>query len=311
MPVDEATLHFQSESLWLLNGILGLIMFGVALDLRPADFKHVIHTPLAPLIGLVSQFMLLPALTFLLTLLLRPPPSISLGMILIASCPGGNFSNFLVHLAKGNTALSVSMTAISTLAAMVMTPVNLSLWGYLHPGTSAIMREVNLDPIQLVLTVTLILVIPMCLGMLCAHVLPTFSGKLHKPFKYGSILFLITFIAVVFSQNAVLFTQTIGAIAFAVFAHNALALSLGYVMGWSIRLPEQDRRAISIEVGIQNSALGLALIFTFFDGLGGMALIAGWWGIWHIAAGLTVAGFWARRPADQDVAAPEAEAAST
>ena len=296
MPVDSVRLSFQGEGLWVLNLIIGLIMFGVALDLRWQDFARIVRSPKGPLIGLVAQFVLLPAFTFVLVLILHPTPSIGLGMILIAACPGGNVSNFLTYLAKGNTAMSVTLTAISTVVAVVLTPLNLGFWGSLNPETAAILTAIQMDPTDIFETILLILGIPTALGMSCAFLLPTVARRLHQPFKIFSIVAFLTFLGIAFSQNLDVFVNYVGWVAFAVFLHNGLALSIGYSAAWLCGLPEADRRAISIEVGIQNSALGLALVFRYFDGLGGMALVAGWWGIWHIISGLTVASIWARRP---------------
>ena len=296
MPVDSVRLSFQGDGLWVLNLIIGLIMFGVALDLRWQDFARIVRSPKGPLIGLVAHFLLLPAFTFVLVLILHPTPSIGLGMILIAACPGGNVSNFLTYLAKGNTAMSVTMTAISTVVAVVLTPLNLGFWGSLNPETAAILTAIQMDPTDIFETILLILGIPTALGMSCAFLLPTVARRLHQPFKIFSIVAFLTFLGIAFSQNLDVFVNYVGWVAFAVFLHNGLALSIGYSAAWLCGLPEADRRAISIEVGIQNSALGLALVFRYFDGLGGMALVAGWWGIWHIISGLTVASIWARRP---------------
>ncbi len=296
MNVDQVQLNFQSDSMWLLNAIIGLIMFGVALDIRVEDFRRIARSPKGPAIGLLSQFILLPGFTFLLTRLLDPRPSIALGMILVASCPGGNLSNFITHLAKGNAALSLSMTAVSTLAAIVMTPLNVSFWGGLHPDTAAILTTIQLDPFQLALTVLLILGIPLAAGMYFARHWPHLARYLHTPFKYGSVAFFIILVGVIFSRNYDIFLNYIGFVALAVVLHNALALATGYSMGRLWRLSTPDTRAVSIEVGIQNSALGLTLIFTFFGGLGGMALVAGAWGIWHVIAGLALASVWSRLP---------------
>ncbi len=294
MPIDEIQLNFNPEAMWLLNTILAIIMFGVALDLKTDDFKRVISTPKGPIIGLLAQFVLLPAFTYLLTLIINPTPSIALGMILIAACPGGNMSNFITHLAKGNTALSVSMTAISTISAVVMTPLNLSFWGNLNPQTAKLLTLVNLDPFKVLLTVLLILGVPLAAGMVCAKKFPEFSEKLKNPFKLFSVIALMLFIVIAFGSNYDIFTHYIGWVALAVFVHNATALSTGYSAGRLFRLPHSDSKAIAIEVGIQNSALGLAIIFTFFSGLGGMAIVAGAWGIWHIISGLSLAFFWNR-----------------
>ncbi|MBU4606010.1 MAG: bile acid:sodium symporter, partial [Proteobacteria bacterium] len=124
--VDAVRLNFNPSGLLALNAVIGLMMFGIALDLKPSDFTRIIKSPKAPAIGLGAQFILLPAFTFLLTLVLPISPSIALGMILVASCPGGNLSNMMTYLAGGNAAVSVSMTAVSTAAAVVMTPLNLA-----------------------------------------------------------------------------------------------------------------------------------------------------------------------------------------
>jgi len=296
MPLDQLQLNFNPESLKLLNLIIGLIMFGVALDLKVDDFKRLAASPIPPLIGLVGQFILLPALSFLWTLILKPPPSIALGMILIAACPGGNVSNFLTHLAKGNTALSVSVTAISTAVALVMTPINLTFWGRLNADTAPILHRINLDPLEVFHTVVIILGIPLAAGMLVAHYAPQLAGRLRWPLKFFSLVFLVSFIMVIFALNWDNFLKYVPKIWFAVFIQNGLGLWGGYALSRVFRLPRQDARAISIEVGIQNSALGLALIFEFFAGLGGMALVAAWWGVWHLVSGLTVALIWSKRP---------------
>jgi BASS family bile acid:Na+ symporter len=217
-------------------------------------------------------------------------------MMLVAACPGGNVSNFFTHLAAGNTALSVSMTAISTLAAIVMTPVNLAFWGRLDIQTAAILQRVSLDPVQLFATIFTILGLPLFLGMLVAHIRPNLAAKLRKPFKILSIGFFVAFVAIAFAVNFEHFLNYITGVIGAVFLHNALALSTGYGFGRLLRLPKRDARAVSIEVGIQNSALALALIFDFFAGLGGMAIVAASWGIWHLISGLSLAWFWSRRP---------------
>ncbi|MCH7960510.1 MAG: bile acid:sodium symporter family protein [Candidatus Hydrogenedentes bacterium] len=296
MDIDSVRLNFSPESLRLLNVILGLIIFGVALDLRPSDFTKVLRSPKGPIVGLVAQFICLPAFTFLLTLILRPEPSIALGMILIASCPGGNLSNFLTHLAGGNAALSVTMTGVSTVAAVFMTPLNVSFWGRLNPHTRPILERVHMDFWALFFTIVTILLIPMILGMLFRRFFSRAADRLHSPFKYFSIIFFLIFLVLAFGNNYDIFTQTMHLVAIAVILHNATALSVGYTFARLWRLEKRDVRAVCIEVGIQNSALGLVLIFGFFEGLGGMALVAGTWGIWHVIVGLPLAYFWSRIP---------------
>lgn len=296
-PLDEISLSFNRESMLALNLLIGLMMFGTALDLRGADFRRVLSTPRAPLIGLGAQFLLLPAITFLLTLVLPIPASMALGMILVAACPGGNLSNVMTHLAGGSVALSVSMTAISSLVATLMTPLNLAFWGMLNPATAEILREIQLSPWEVLRTVVLILGLPVAAGMVTARLFPRFAERIRGPFKVGAVVVFMGFVALALLANWQNFLAAIRLVAFAVFLHNAGALGLGYFVARGGGLGEREARAVALEVGIQNSALGLALIFEFFDGLGGMAVTAGWWGVWHIIAGLSLSRFWSRRPA--------------
>lgn len=293
--MDLVRLNFNPQSLWVLNFIIGLVMFGVALDLKVADFKAVLVTPKPVLIGMLGQFVLLPAFSFLLVLAIHPSPSVALGMLLVAACPGGNISNFLTHYARGNTALSITMTALSTAVAIVMTPFNLSLWGGLNPETNQILKAVALDPLEMLLAVFLLLGLPMSIGMWVGHRFPRFVERAHKPVKIFSLGVFGLFVLGALGANWQYFLKYVGFVVFAVFLHNGIALLTGYFAAKFAGLPERDRRAVSIEVGIQNSALGLILIFNFFGGLGGMAIVTAWWGIWHIVSGLTVATIWSRR----------------
>jgi BASS family bile acid:Na+ symporter len=170
--IDQVRLNFSPQTLLILNGAIGLMMFGVALDMKLEDFKRILIKPKAPAIGLAAQFILLPFITYLLTLIAKPEPSIALGMILVAACPGGNLSNIMTYLARGNTAVSVTMTAISTTAAIIMTPLNLSIWGSLNPDTNAILQKVHLSPFDVFTTVFVILGIPVMLGITASRIFP-------------------------------------------------------------------------------------------------------------------------------------------
>jgi len=301
--IDQVQLNFNQQGLLIVNIAIGLMMFGVAIDLKLVDFKRIIQAPKAPLIGLAAQFILLPFFTFLLTLILKPHPSIALGMILVAACPGGNLSNLMTYLAKGNCAISISMTAVSSMAAIFMTPLNLSLWGSLNPDTARILQKVSLGPMDVFFTVFIILGIPLAIGMILSHMFPALAGKVRKPFKIFALVFFILIVLGALAANWKIFLDVIGLVMVVVLIHNALALNIGYWSGRLLGLVEPDSRAVAIEVGIQNSALGLVLVFNFFEGLGGMAILVGWWGIWHIIAGLTTAFIFTRRPLPEDVPA--------
>lgn len=291
--LDQLQLSFDPTMLAFINWMLALVMFGVALDLTPADFTRVLRRPRAPAVGLMCQFLLMPALATALLAVIQPPPSIALGILLIASCPGGNVSNFLTSLAGGHAAVSVSMSAISTLAAIVMTPLNFGFWSQVLPGTAALMREIHLAPLDIVSSVLVILILPSALGMLLAHRWPALARRLRRPMQVFSMLVLFGFIGGALSANWQVFMTWVGAAFWIVLLVNASGLALGYGLARAVRLPVADAKAVCFETGIQNSGFGLLLVFQFFGGLGGMAIIAAWWGIWHLLSGLTLALLWA------------------
>ena len=293
--IDQIRLNFNPQGLMVINIAIGLMMLGVALDLKLTDFKRVLVAPKAPGIGLAAQFLMLPAFTFGLTLVIGLHPSMALGMILVAACPGGNLSNLITYLARGNCAVSISMTAISTAAAIIMTPLNLSLWGSLNPATAPILKQVSLSPVDVFVTIFMILGIPLVAGLTLSRLFPALADKVRKPFKIFSLIFFMAIVVGALAANWQIFLKVIGLVALAVLIHNALALNIGYWSGRLFRLPVADTRAVTIEVGIQNSALGLVLVFNFFEGLGGMAIIVAWWGVWHIIAGLITAFVFTRR----------------
>lgn len=281
-----------------MNIVIAFIMFGVALDLRLADFKRAFTNPKPLLIGMAGQFLIFPAFTFLMVSIIQPLPSIALGLFLVAACPGGNLSNFITYMAKGNTPLSITMTAFSTVAAIFLTPLNFMLWGNLYQPSRDLMRTFSIDPLDMILSIFLMLGIPLVLGMLIQYRFPVFAKKVNQGMKYFSIGFFILFLIVMLYANFEYFVEFIGMVFFVVFLQNLLAILSGYLLARLLKLPERDRRAIAIEVGIQNSGLGLILIFNFFDGLGGMAIIAAWWGVWHLISGLSLATFWSRKEPD-------------
>ncbi len=293
--IDQVTLNFSPESLFALNLSLGIIMFGVAINLKPEDFIRVLKNPKSALAGILSQFFVLPAITFLLIWFIEPRPSFALGMMLVAACPGGNISNFMCAMAKGNAALSVSLTAISSSLAIIMTPLNLAFWSSLYPPTANILTAVSLDFWNMFQTILTILLVPIILGMLLRKWKPNIADRLHPVLHYSSILIFAAIVILAFSANLDLFLEYIHMVVFLVLLHNAIALLAGYQIGKLFRLEEPDKRSIAIETGIQNSGLGLILIFGFFEGLGGMAIVAAWWGIWHIISGLSIAYFWSKK----------------
>lgn len=294
--IDDVQLNFSPGSLLALNIILAVMMFGVSLSLSPQDFRRIAKSPQAPLLGLAAQFVLLPFLTCLLTILLQPHPSLALGMILVSACPGGNFSNIITFMARGNLAVSVSMTAVSSVLAVVMTPFNFSFYAWLNPATHQVMTDIKLDPMHMVGLILVVVGVPLGAGMFCGQRFPVLRDRSETIMRRISLLVFLAFVGLAFGKNWDLFIEYAGELVFLVIVHNLMALSLGGGLAALFRQPEADRRAITLEIGIQNSGLGLTLLFTFMSQLGGAILITAFWGVWHLVSGLLIAGYWGRHP---------------
>lgn len=305
--LDHVRLNFSPSGLVFLNVALAFVMFGVALDIKIENFRDILRKPKSAIVGFISQTFLLPAVTFLLVLVLNPTPTVALGMILVAACPGGNISNFISSLSQANVALSVSLTAISTLSAIFFTPFNFALWGSLYidfynaKSAAGLMRPLVIDQYQMFQTVFILLGIPVLTGLFISRKFPVFAAKIRKPMKTGSLIFFILMVIAMLSANFSNFLSYVHLVFIIVFLHNGLAIFSGYFFSKLNKLPQTDQRTIAIETGIQNSGLALALMFNpkIFPPemeLGGMAVIAAWWGIWHIISGLTLAFFWSRKP---------------
>ena len=296
LPVDEIRLNFNPASLVVLNAVLGFLMFGIALDTRTEDFRRLLRMPMAFAVGIGAQFVVLPAITYLLTLVLQPAPSIALGMILVACCPPGNVSNILTHRANGNVALSVSMTAVSNAISVFAMPLNFAFWGSIHPTASTLLTSIALDPMHMFAHIVMIIGLPFALGLACVQRFPVWTERFKKPLRIISFLALIGFIIGAIAGNWRYFMDYVGLVLLAVVLHDALAFATGWSIARMAGLSDYDCRAMSIEVGIRNAGLGLVLIFSFFNGLGGMAVVAGVWGFWDIIAGLILASWWSRKP---------------
>jgi len=301
LQLDTIRINFSAGGMHIINLVLAFVMFGVALGIQPSMFKEVLKKPKSVIVGLVSQLIALPALTFLLIVAFNQyiTPMVAMGMILVAACPGGNISNFMSQLSKANTELSVTLTAITTLVSPIFTPANFAIWGglyvnFVNPEAGSALRELHIDIYQMFETVFILLGVPLVLGILVSHYLPKVAQKLKKPMQYFSILFFIMMVVLAFGNNVDLFLKYIGFIFILVLIHNGLALSTGFGMATIFKLPFADRRTLTIETGIQNSGLGLVLLFNpkIFPpdlAIGGMLFITAWWGIWHIISGLSVA----------------------
>ena len=305
--LDAIKVNMNETGMNIINIVLAFVMFGVALGIKPRTFIDIIRKPQSVLLGIICQLILLPALTFLLTITFKNwiSPMIALGMILVASCPGGNISNFITSLSRGNTELSVSLTAFNTAACIFTTPLNFSFWGKMYLNFAEkrmLLPELEIPFWEIFKTIVILLGIPLLLGILCSQYLPKVAQKLKKPMQYLSVAFFILMVVLTFGNNIDAFMKCIKYIFLIVLVHNLLALGIGFGTGTLFKVPYKDRRTITIETGIQNSGLGLVLLFNtaIFDPVmwannGGMVVITAWWGVWHIISGLTLAYAWRLR----------------
>ena len=291
----------------LLNAVLALVMFGVALDIKPRTFVDIVKNPKSIITGIACQLVLMPALTLVLIMAMGNliSPMFALGMILVAACPGGNISNFITSLSRGNSELSVSLTAFNTAICVFSTPLNFAFWGKLYlnfAGNHYIgdLPELVIPLGDIFQSIFIIMGIPLVLGILCGQYLPKVANVLKKPLQRLSIVVFIAMVIIIFTGNVDVFMKVIKYIFLVVMLHNLLALGIGYGTSTLLKLPYKDRRTITIETGIQNSGLGLVLLLNpniFPDAgawanNGGMLVITAWWGVWHIISGLTLAFLW-------------------
>lgn len=307
--LNALSINFGEGGMMIVNIILAFVMFGVALGIKSSTFKKVFLNPKSVIVGVILQWVALPAVTFLVALALSPliTPMIALGMILVASCPGGNISNFMSSLSRGNIELSVSMTAITTAAAPFVTPFTFFFWGSLYSQIISMRNDIPslvIPFFPMLWQILLLLGLPIFLGLVFSHYFPNATKKITKPAQFISILLFLGMVIVSFSQNFRLFLDNIFYVFFIVMIHNAAALATGYFGGGLAKLSQRDRRSMTVEVGIQNSGLGLILLFNpaifppeiWHGHYGGMLFITAWWGIWHIISGLSVSYLFRRTP---------------
>jgi BASS family bile acid:Na+ symporter len=281
----------------VLSLVLATMVFSVALELRVDDFRRVAQAPRLVLIGQLPQFILLPGATWLATLVLDLPPNIEAAMILVACCPGGSLSNVVTHHGRGNTALSVSISAVAAVLALFLTPFNFTWMVSTNPATAGWLRQLDIDASDIWWSLLALLALPMALGLLCSHQLPALTARIRKPLGTFSLVALLLFIVAGLIKERQLLNAALLPQLLIVVLHNAGGLFLGWAAATAFRVAERDRRAIMIEGGMQNSGLALGIIAVQFNADLGMVIIASLWGMWHIVSGMTLATLWRRQDA--------------
>lgn len=294
-PVDTLLINFNPSQMVVLNMAMAFLMFSVALDVLPSDFKRVAEFPKSVALGIVVQYLIFPVFTLGIIYLFNPPVSMALGMVLVSMCPSGNMTNFLAHYARANVALSVTLNAIIILSCTVVTPAGFLFWSKFVPGAEALRKSFEISFIDMAFIIVQLIIIPLFLGMFLHQRFKPFVERIKPWVQRIALLLFFTILLLALLGNRDNLMTYLGFAFVIVAVHNAVALGTGYTLARFFKLPENDARTLAFESGVHNTALGLLLIFRFFNGLGGMALIAAWWGIWDLVTGMSLAAYWRRK----------------
>lgn len=290
MPIaDPVILTVDPFTQILLSISLAFIMFAVASGLRSTDFHFIRANPFSVLVGFVAQVIALPLVTLLLIKVMVISPALALGMIIVSCCPGGSMSNLITKIAGGDTAYSVSLTMLSSVFSALLLPVSILFWVALHAPADALIEEVNIDRADFIMRTSLILVVPLFIGLLLANRNPELADIIHKrsmPISVGILVLLI--ISGLITNFDVL--QEYGAVMIPlVIIHNSSAFLVGAIFGYTFIRDRKKSRALVFEVGIQNAGLGLIIVLAELGGYGEAVILVGTWGIWHLVGGFILA----------------------
>jgi BASS family bile acid:Na+ symporter len=298
--IDQATFNFSPTIGLAVAVMVGFLVFAVALDLTWAQFRRVLQAPKAPGVGLLAQFIMLPAVAYGIGLLMVDTASIALGLLLVACCPAGALSNYLTGVARGSVATSVSMTAISTTASVVATPLLFAFWASLNPQTNAVLRQIQLDPKRVVMMLVIMLVVPIALGMIIRAVRPGTADRIRRPARRVAGGVFAAVVAILLLGNREVLGNFAASALPPVLITFAAAAALGWVLARLSGLTAADRRAVTLEVAFQNVALAIGLAVTFFPALAGVAITSILWGVVHLTVGFGIAALWMRVPIADD-----------
>ena len=278
----------------VLSAVIALMVFSLSLDLKLRDFQRVAQAPRAVLAGLIPQFLLLPVGTWLATLALDLPPPVEVAMMLVAVCPGGTTSSFITHFGRGNAALSLSISAVGAVLSLVLTPFLFSAMVAGNPATAQWVRTLAIDPWAIWQTVTLLLALPLAVGLAFSRGLPALTVRIRKPLSRLALFALLAFVVANLVAQRHLLNVAVLPILLLVVLHNGAGLLLGYGTGKAMRLNTADRRAVVIEGGMQNVGFALGIVAVQFNSDLQMVIFTSLWGVWHSVSGLGLALIWRR-----------------
>lgn len=294
--IDQALFNFSPRAGLAVAVMVGFLVFSVALDLTWDQFRRVLKSPRAPGVGLAAQYLILPAAAFGIGMLMAATPSIALGLLLVSCCPAGALSNYLTGVARGSVAISVSMTAISTLFSIVATPLLFAFWASMSPETRAVIEEIVIEPMQVVMVLLIMLVVPVAAGMLIRARNPATADR-SRPWvrRIAGAVFAVVVAILLLGNIGVL-----GSFASIALPPVLVTFTVAVLLGWGLArasgLVAADRRAVTLEVAFQNVALAIGLAVAFFPELAGVAITSILWGVVHLAVGFPIAAMWRRMP---------------
>jgi len=274
---------FRSYEPWIVP-LLSVVMFGMGLTLHLSDFSYVLQMPRLIFAGIALQYTIMPLMAVVLSDLMGLDPVLTAGMILVGTCPGGTASNVICYLARGNVALSITLTAVSTLLAVILTPALTA---------ELVSKSIDVPVLDMLLSILYMVIVPVSAGVLLNHV----AGKILKPvrvvFPLLSVIAIVFIIAIIVSLNAQQVHQIGATVLIAVMLHNSAGLFLGYFTSFLLGYSPTECRTLAIEVGMQNSGLAVALAIKYFTAT--TALPGAIFSIWHNLSGSILAGFWSSR----------------
>ncbi len=274
---------FSSYKPWIVP-LLSVVMFGMGLTLHLSDFSYVLQMPRLIFAGIVLQYTIMPLTAIMFSNIMGLDPVLTAGMVLVGTCPGGTASNVICYLARGNVALSITLTAISTLLAVILTPALTA---------ELVSKSIDVPVLDMLLSILYMVIIPVSAGILLNHV----AGRILKPvrvvFPLVSVIAIVFIIAIIVSLNADNVQQIGSAVLIAVILHNSAGLFLGYFTSRLLGYSPTECRTLAIEVGMQNSGLAVALAMKYFTATA--ALPGAIFSIWHNISGSILAGFWSKR----------------
>ncbi|MDF9798217.1 BASS family bile acid:Na+ symporter [Catalinimonas alkaloidigena] len=290
--INQIPFNFDPRIGLIVGIMVGFLVFAVSLDLTWAKVMSVLKNPKAPIIGLLAQFGILPAIAFLAGLYLSDAASIALGLLLVTCCPGGALSNYLTGVAKGDVATSISMTTVSTLFSIVLTPVLFTFWASMNTSTLEVLQNISMDPQQVIISLLIMLVVPVTAGMLLRANRPHTANHIRGMVRLIAGIVFFVIVAMLIGSNFKSLALLAQVALFPVLFTFVFAVGLGWGIGWVVGLLAAERRAVAIEVAFQNVALAIGLGITFFPSLGGIVAVAILWGIVHLLLGSGLALGW-------------------